>query len=139
MHHHYGKRCPSNPNVLYHFPLYCIGKFMHHHYGKRCPSHPNVLYHFPLYCIGKFIVLVLPERLILIFSVYWDNSTHFGRIPLKTSRTCTDILSYENDAIKVSKTAKNTNSTCITCTIVPGLMALVFFPNQSAMIAKVAV
>ena len=46
---------------------------------------------------------------------------------LKTSWACTEMLSYENDAIKVSKTAKNTNSTCITCTIVPGLEELVFF------------
>ena len=55
---------------------------------------------------------------------------------LKTSRACTDILPYENDAIKVSKTAKNTNSTCITCTIVPGLVELVFSPNQSAVDQK---
>ena len=30
---------------------------------------------------------------------------------LKTSRACTDMLCFENDAIKVSKTAKNKTST----------------------------
>ena len=30
---------------------------------------------------------------------------------LKTSRACTDMLSYQNDAVKFSKTVKDTNST----------------------------
>ena len=61
----------------------------------------------------------------------------FLAFSLKTSRTCTDMLSHENDAIKFSKTAKNTNCTCITCTIVPGLVKLWYFsPNQSAVDQK---
>ena len=55
---------------------------------------------------------------------------------MKTFRAYTDALSHENDAFKFSKTAKNTNSTCITCTIVPGLVILVFSPNQSAVDQK---
>ena len=43
---------------------------------------------------------------------------------IKTSRACTDMLSYENDAFKFSKNAKNTNSTC---TIVPWLVELETF------------
>ena len=43
---------------------------------------------------------------------------------MKTSRVCYGMLFYENDAFKCLKTAKNTNSTCITCTIVPGLVEL---------------
>ena len=62
---------------------------------------------------------------------------------LKTSRACTDMLSYEKDDIKVSKTAKNTNNTCIRRIIVPELMELVFSPISPPltrnMIAKVAV
>ena len=46
---------------------------------------------------------------------------------LKTSGACTDMLSNQNDAVKFSKTAKDTNSTCITCTIAPALVELVFF------------
>ena len=46
---------------------------------------------------------------------------------LKTSRACTDMLSDKNHDIKFSKTAKSTNSTCFMCTIVPGLVELVFF------------
>ena len=41
---------------------------------------------------------------------------------MKTSRACTDMLSNVNDAFKLSKTAKNTNNMCITCTKVPGLV-----------------
>ena len=48
---------------------------------------------------------------------------------LKTSRACTDI-SFKNDPIKFSKTVKNTNSMCIMCTIVTGLVELVFFSKQ---------
>ena len=56
---------------------------------------------------------------------------------LKTSRACAGMLSYENDIIKVSKTAKNTNSKCVTCTIVPVIVELVFFfLNQSAVYQK---
>ena len=46
---------------------------------------------------------------------------------LETFRACTDMLSYENDGFKFSKTVKITNSTCISCTIVPGLLELFFF------------
>ena len=46
---------------------------------------------------------------------------------IKTSRACTDMLPYENAAFKFSKTAKNTNSMCITCGIVPGLVEVVYF------------
>ena len=46
---------------------------------------------------------------------------------MKTSRACTDMWSYENDAFKCSKTAKNTNSMCITCIIIPGFMERAFF------------
>ena len=56
---------------------------------------------------------------------------------MKESRACTGMLSYENDAFEFSKTAKTINSTCITCTIVPGLVELFFFsPNQSAIEQK---
>ena len=41
---------------------------------------------------------------------------------MKTSRACTGMLSYENDDLKFLKTAKNIESMCITCTIVPGLI-----------------
>ena len=51
---------------------------------------------------------MLPERLILIFLFIGIVQTIFVAFSLKTSRACTDMLSYENDAIKVSKTAKNT-------------------------------
>ena len=57
-------------------------------------------------CIGKFIVLVLPERLILIFLFIGIIQTILVAFSLKTSRACTGMLSYENNAIKVSKTAK---------------------------------
>ena len=56
---------------------------------------------------------------------------------MKKSRACTGMLSHENDAFKFSKTAKTTNSTCITCTIVPGLRELFFSsPNQSTVDQK---
>ena len=54
----------------------------------------------------KFIVLVLPERLILIFLFIGLIQTILVAFSLKTSRACNDMLSYENDAFKVSKTAK---------------------------------
>ena len=48
---------------------------------------------------------------------------------MKTSRACACMQSYGNDAFKFSKTEENnnTNSTCIKCTIVPGLVELVLF------------
>ena len=70
---------------------------------------------------------MLPERLILVFLFIGIIQTILVAFSLKKSRACTDMLSYENDAIKVSKAAKNTHSTYITCTIVPGLVELVFF------------
>ena len=63
------------------------------------------------------IIIIIMHTILVAFS-------------LKTSRACTDMLSYENDAIKFTKAAKNTNSTCSTCstcTIVPRLVKLVFF------------
>ena len=57
---------------------------------------------------------------------------------MKMSRACAGMLSYENDAFKFSKTAKNTNSMCITCTIVPGLVEPVM-PLTRNMNVKVAV
>ena len=56
---------------------------------------------------------------------------------LKTCRACTDMSSYENDAIKFSKTAKNTNNTC---TIVPGIFLQTSLPLTTRnMNAKIAV
>ena len=49
---------------------------------------------------------MLPERLILIFLFIGIIQTILVAFSLKTSRACTDKLSYENEAIKVSKTAK---------------------------------
>ena len=51
--------------------------------------------------MGKFIVLVLPERLILIFLFIGIIQIILVAFSLKTARACTDMLSYENDAIKV--------------------------------------
>ena len=48
---------------------------------------------------------------------------------IKTSRTCTGMLSSENDDFKFLKTTKNMKSMCMTCTIVPGLVELIS-PNQ---------
>ena len=56
---------------------------------------------------------------------------------LKTFRACTDMLSNQNDAVKFSKTAKDANSTCITCTIVPEHSWNWYFsPHQSAVDQK---
>ena len=41
---------------------------------------------------------------------------------MKMSRACPGMLSSENDDFKFLKTAKNIKCTCITCTIVPGLV-----------------
>ena len=49
---------------------------------------------------------------------------------MKMSRTCSCMLSSENDDFKFFKTEKNIKYTCIMCTIVPGLMELSFSPNQ---------
>ena len=57
---------------------------------------------------------------------------------IKTSRACTDMLPYKNDAFNFSKTAKSTNSTCIKCTIVPGLLET-SLPLTRKMNTKVAV
>ena len=39
---------------------------------------------------------------------------------MKTAKACTGMLSSEIDDFKFLKTAKNTKSTCITCTIASG-------------------
>ena len=49
---------------------------------------------------------------------------------MKTSRACTGMLFLENDAFKFSKTAENRKSMCITCTIVPGLLELLFLQTS---------
>ena len=51
---------------------------------------------------------MLPERLNLIFLFIGIVQTILVAFSLKTSRACTDMLSCENGAIKVSKTAKHT-------------------------------
>ena len=82
--------------------------------------------------VGPHFFCLMGQTILVVFS-------------LKTSRACTDTLSYHNDAVKFSKTAKDTNSTCTTCTIVPALVELVFFsrdtslPSTRNMNAKVAV
>ena len=56
---------------------------------------------------------------------------------MKMSRACSDTLYSENDDIKFFKIAKNIKCTCITCTIVPGLVELFygfFYPNLTLMI-----
>ena len=62
---------------------------------------------------------------------------------LKTSRACTDMLSYQNDAVKFSKTAKDTNSTCIvyhsSSTRGTGIFLHTSLPSTRNMNAKVAV
>ena len=50
---------------------------------------------------------------------------------MKTSRPCSGMMFYENNAFKFLKTAKNTIRTCLTCTIVQGLVELGFSPRQS--------
>ena len=50
---------------------------------------------------------------------------------MKTSRAYTGMFSSENDDFKFLKTAKNIKSTCITCTIDPGLVEL--FSLQTSM------
>ena len=52
---------------------------------------------------------------------------------MKTSRACTGMLSYENNAFEFSETAKTTSSTFITCTIVRGLVELFFFFLQTSL------
>ena len=76
-----------------------------------CPSHPNPLYpfldghqQFSLYCIHRKATLKVDPH----FSVKWDNSNYFGGV----FNLMKILLSNSQ------KTAKNTNSTCITCTIV---------------------
>ena len=49
---------------------------------------------------------------------------------MKMYRACPDILSSEKDDFKFFKTAKNIKCTCITCTIVPGLILCFVSPNQ---------
>ena len=55
---------------------------------------------------------------------------------MKTSRVYTGMFSSENDDFKFSKNVKNIKSTCITCTIVPGLMELFISPTQSVVDQK---
>ena len=45
---------------------------------------------------------------------------------MKKSRACTGMLAPENDNFKFLKTAKNIKSMCITCTIVLGLVDLIY-------------
>ena len=45
---------------------------------------------------------------------------------MKKSRECPGMLFSENDDFKFLKTAKNIKRTCITCTIVPGLVKLFY-------------
>ena len=62
-----------------------------------------------------------------MFLFYGINQTVLVAFSIKTSGAFIDMLSYNNDGFKFLKTAKNTNSTCITCTIVPRIVELVFF------------
>ena len=50
------------------------------------------------------------------FSVEWDNSTVLVAFSITTPRACTGMFSCLNDTFEFSKTAKNTNRTCITST-----------------------
>ena len=50
------------------------------------------------------------------FSVEWDNSTFLVAFSIQTARTFTGMFSCLNDTFEFSKTAKDTNRTCITCT-----------------------
>ena len=43
---------------------------------------------------------------------------------MKMSKACPGMLSSENDDFQFLKTVKNIKCTCITCTIVPGLVLL---------------
>ena len=63
---------------------------------------------------------------------------------MKMSRACTGMLSSENDDFKFFKTAKkHKKSSCITCTIVPGLVELFYLqtimPLTRDMNVKVAI
>ena len=56
---------------------------------------------------------------------------------MKMSRACSGTLSSENNDIRFFKTAKKIKYTSITCTIVPGLVELLygfFYPNLTLMI-----
>ena len=55
---------------------------------------------------------------------------------LVAPRACTGMLFSVNDDFKFLKTAKNIKSTCITCTIFPGLVELFISPNQSVVDQK---
>ena len=57
-------------------------------------------------------------------------------ISMKTSWACIGILSSENDDFKFLKTTKNRKSTCIMCTIVPGLVEVFISPKQSVVDQK---
>ena len=46
---------------------------------------------------------------------------------MEISEACYGILTCENVALKLSKTAKRTNNTCITCTIALWLAELFYF------------
>ena len=52
------------------------------------------------------------------------SQTILVAVSMKLSRACTGALSSENEDFKFLKNAKNMKSTCITCTIVPGLVEL---------------
>ena len=62
--------------------------------------------------------------------------TNLVAFSMKTSRACSGMLSSENDDFKFLKTAKNINSTCILCIIVPGFVKLFISPNQSVVAQK---
>ena len=55
---------------------------------------------------------------------------------MKTSRACSGMLSHENNAFKFSKTAKNTNSTGITCNIDFRARETVLFLQNSPPLTK---
>ena len=63
---------------------------------------------------------MLPKNLILIFVFNGIIQTILVAFSLKMSRTCTGMLSSENDDFKFLKTVKNIKSMCSTSTIVQG-------------------
>ena len=50
---------------------------------------------------------------------------------MEMSRACPGMLSSENDGLKFLKTAKNIKCTCITCTIIPGLVELFYLSKPA--------
>ena len=60
----------------------------------------------------------------LNFDPYGIIQTILVAFVMKNYRACTGMLSSENDDLKFLKNAKNIKSTCIMCTIRPGLEGL---------------